>query len=123
MCSSDLFDGLAELGRRGGADTLNFAAGQRRLQDVGRVQRTFGRAGADQRVQLVDEDDGVLILHQLLHDGFEPLFKLSAILGPSDDQRQVQRQNFLFGQERRHVAIGDFCSVCFFLKVKGATFS
>src|ERR1035437_5401117 len=54
--------------------------------------------------QLVDEDDGVLVLHQLLHNGFEPLFKLAAILGAGHDQREVQRQDALVGQERRHVA-------------------
>ena len=55
-------------------------------------------------MQLVDEDDGVLILHQLLHDGLKPLFKLAAILGAGHNQRKVQRQNAFVGQERRHVA-------------------
>ena len=58
-------------------------------------------------MQLIDEDDGVLILHQLLHDGFEPLFELAAILGAGHDQRKIERQNALVGQERRHVALGD----------------
>jgi hypothetical protein len=100
-------DRLAELGRRGRADALNLAARKRGLQDVGGVERAFGRTGADQRVQLVDEDDGVLILHQLLHDGLQALFELAAILGAGDDQRKIERQNALVGQERRHVAIGD----------------
>ena len=102
-----LLDGLAEFGGRGGADALDFAARKGRLQDIGGVQRAFRRAGAHQGVQLVDEDDGVLILHQLLHDGLEPLFKLAAILGAGHDQRKIQRQNALVGQERRHVAFGD----------------
>ena len=102
-----LLDGLAELGRRGGADALDLAARERRLQDVGGVQRAFGRTRAHQRVQLVDEDDGVLILHQLLHDGLEALFELAAVLGAGHDQRKIQRQNALVGQERRHVALGD----------------
>ncbi len=92
---------------RGGADALDLAARQRGLQDVGGVERAFGRTGAHQRVQLVDEDDGVLVLHQLLHDGLQPLFELAAVLGAGDDQRQVERQNALVGQERRHVAVGD----------------
>ena len=100
-------DGLAELGRRGGADALNFAARERRLQNVGRVERAFGRTRAHQGMQLVDEDDGVLILHQLFHDGLEPLFELAAILGAGHDQREVQRQDALVGEERRHVAFGD----------------
>ena len=102
-----LLDRLAELGGRGGADALDFAARERRLQDVGGVERAFGRAGAHQGVQLVDEDDGVLILHQLLHDGLEPLFELAAVLGAGDDQRKIERQDALVGQERRHVALGD----------------
>ena len=102
-----LLDRLAELGRRGGADALDLAARERRLQDVGGVQRTFGRARAHQRVQLVDEDDGVLVLHQLLHDGLQPLFELAAVLGAGHDQRKVQRQDALVGQEGRHVALGD----------------
>jgi hypothetical protein len=37
-------------------------------------------------VQFVDKDDGVLILHQLLHDGLEPLLELTAILGAGHDE-------------------------------------
>ena len=102
-----LLDRLAIFARRGCADALDLAARERRLQDVGGVERTFGRARAHQRVQLVDEDDGVLVLHQLLHDGLQALFELAAILGAGDDQRKIQRQNALVGQERRHVAVGD----------------
>ena len=58
-------------------------------------------------MQFVDKDDGVLILHQFFHDGFQPLFKLAAILGARHDQRKIERQNALIGQERWHVAIGD----------------
>ena len=101
------FDRLAVFARRGGADALDFAAAQRGLQDIGGVERAFGRTRSDQRVQLVDEDDGVLALHQLLHDGLEPLFKLAAVLGAGDDQRKIERKDALIGQERRHIAIGD----------------
>src|SRR5581483_5502285 len=74
-------DGLAVLARSGRADTLNLAARQGRLQDVGGVERAFSRARAHQGMQFVDKNDGVLRLHQFLHDGLEPLFELSAILG------------------------------------------
>ena len=102
-----LLDRLAEFGGGGGADALNFAARKSRLQDVGGVERAFGRTRAHQRMQLIDEDDGVLILHQLLHDGLEALFELAAVLGAGDDQREIQRQDALVGQERGHVALGD----------------
>ena len=102
-----LLDRLAVLGRRGGADALNLAARERRLEDVGRVERPLGRARAHQRVQLVDEDDGVLILHQLFHDGLEPLFKLAAVLGAGHDQREIETQHALVGQEAGHFAVGN----------------
>ena len=52
-----LLDVLAVLVERRRADALQLAARQRRLEHVGRVDRAFGRAGADERVQLVDEQD------------------------------------------------------------------
>ena len=104
---SILLDVLAVLGRRRRADAANLAAGQRRLQDVRRVEGAFGRAGADQRVQLVDEDDDVRIVGQLLHDRLEALFELTAILGAGHDQRDVEREDPLVGEEVRHVAVDD----------------
>ena len=58
-------------------------------------------------MQLVDEDDGVLALHQFLHDGLEALFKLPAVFRAGHDQRKIERKNALVGEERRHIAIGD----------------
>ena len=52
-----LLDVLAELVERGGADALQLAARERRLEDVGGVDGAFGGAGAHERVQLVDEED------------------------------------------------------------------
>ena len=102
-----LLDGLAVLAGGGGADALDFAARQRRLQDVGGVERSFGRTRAHQGVQLVDEDDGVLRLHQLLHDRLETLFELAAVLGAGDDQRKIEPEDALVGKERRNFAVGD----------------
>src|ERR1019366_1544530 len=102
-----LLNGFAELGRSGGADALNFSARQRRLEDVGRVERPLSRTRTHQRVQFVDEDDGVLIFHQLFHDGLEALFELAAVLGASHDERQVQAEHALVGQESRYLAVSD----------------
>ena len=52
-----LLDMLAVLVERGRADAMQLAARQRRLQEVRRVHRAIGLAGADQRVHLVDEQD------------------------------------------------------------------
>ena len=52
-----LLDVLAVLVERRRADAAQLAAREHRLEQVGGVDRAFGRAGADERVQLVDEQD------------------------------------------------------------------
>ena len=93
------FDGLAILCRCGGSNTLNFSARECRLQNVCSVKRTFGGSCANQGMQFVDEDDGIRIIHELLHDGFKALFELATILGTCHNQGQVQYQNPLFCQK------------------------
>src|SRR6202158_500870 len=101
------FNRLAIFAGGGGTDALNFATRKRGLENVGGIQRAFRRSCANQRVQLVDEDDGVLALHQFLHDGLETLFKLAAIFCAGDDQREVQTKDALIRQEGRNVAVGN----------------
>ena len=108
-----LLDVLPVLGRRGGADAADLAARERRLEDVGRVERAFGRSGAHQRVQFVDEHDDVRVLGELLHDGLEALFELSAILRAGDDQRDVEGEDPLVGEEVRDVATHDLLRQAF----------
>ena len=62
------FDILAILIERGRPDAMQLAAGKRRLEHVRRVHRPFGFAGADQRVQLVDEENNVPGSRDLLQD-------------------------------------------------------
>ena len=50
-----LLDVLAVLVQRGRADAVQLAAGEHRLEHVAGVHRALGRAGADDGVQLVDE--------------------------------------------------------------------
>ena len=102
-----LLDVLAVLGGGRRPDAPDLAPRQRGLEDVGGVQRAFGRPGPHQRVQLVDEHDDVRVLDQLLHDRLQALFELPAILRARDDQRDVEGENPLVGQEVRHVADGD----------------
>ena len=89
------------------ADAANLAARERRLQNVGGVERPLSRAGADQGVQLVDEHDDVRVLGELLHDRLQALLELTAVLRARDDQRDVERQNALVTEEVRHVAADD----------------
>src|SRR5579859_1126925 len=100
-------DRLAVFRRRGCAYALNLSTRKSRFQNVGRVQRTLGGTGTHQSMKLVDEDDGVLILHQLFHDGLEPLFELATVLGPGDDEREIERQYTLVSEETGHFAVRD----------------
>ena len=52
-----LLDIFAVFVERGRADAMQLAAGQRRLQQVRRVHRAVGLAGADELMHLVDEED------------------------------------------------------------------
>ena len=100
-------DVLAVLVERRRADALELAARQRRLEDVRRVDRALGRAGADERVQLVDEEDRVVGVAQLLDDLLEPLLELAAVLGAGDERPDVERQDALVQQDLGDVAGDD----------------
>ena len=52
-----LLDVLAVLVERGRADAVQLAAREHRLEHVAGVHRALGLAGADDGVQLVDEQD------------------------------------------------------------------
>ena len=93
-----LLDVLAVLVERGGADALDLAARQGGLEHVGGVDGAFGRAGADQRVQLVDEQDGVLRPADLVHDGLDALLELAAILGAGDHHARSSSDEPLVAQ-------------------------
>src|SRR5438552_13113369 len=83
-----LLDVLAILVERRRADRLDLPARERGLEHVRRVDRALGRARADQRVQLVEEQDDVLRLPDLLHDRLEPLLELPAVLRAGDERAQ-----------------------------------
>src|SRR6476620_10139212 len=82
---SVLLDVLAVLVERGRADALQLAARERRLEHVRGVYCTLGRSGTNERVQLVDEQDDLLVLRDLVHDRLETLLELTAVLGAGDD--------------------------------------
>ena len=97
-------DVLAVLVQRGRADALQLAAGERRLEDVGGVDGALGGAGADERVQLVDEEDAVAAGAHLLDDLLEALLELAAVLRAGDQRADVEREHALALQRLRHVA-------------------
>jgi hypothetical protein len=99
---------LAVLVERGRADRAQLAAGEHRLQHVGRVDRALGGAGADDRVQLVDEDDQLALgLLDLAEDGLQPLLELAAVLRAGEEGADVELPDALALQPLRHVARDD----------------
>ncbi len=98
---------LAVLVERGRADRLQLAAGERRLQDRGGVDRALGGAGADEVVELVDEQDDVAPLLDLLHHLLQALLELAAVLRAGDERGQVERVDLLALQELGHLVRGD----------------
>ena len=105
---SVLLDVLAVFVERGCADRVQLAAGQHRLQQVGRVHRALRRAGTDHGVQLVDEQDDLpLGVLDLLQDGLEALLELAPVLGARDERAEVQRHDLLVLETLRDVAADD----------------
>src|SRR6476620_9368813 len=98
---------LAVLVEGRGADRLQLATGQRRLQDRGRVDRALGRTRAHQVMQLVDEQDDVAALGDLLHHLLEPLLELAAVLGTGHQRGQVERVDLLALQQLGNLVPGD----------------
>ena len=83
-------------------------AGKRGLEHVGGVDGALGRAGADQRVQFVDEkNDLALRVFNFLEDGFEPVFELAAIFSAGQHRAQVQGDHALVLQNFGHVTGND----------------
>ena len=99
---------FAVLGERGRADHPQFAPGEHRFEHVPGVECTFGGAGADDRVQFVDEEqDPSLRGGHLGQHRFEPLLELAAVLRPGDQRTHVERKDNLVAQAFRHVLVDD----------------
>ena len=109
-----LLDVLAVLVERRRADGVQLAARQHRLQHVRRVHRAFGRAGADDGVQLVDEqDDLALGVGDLLEHRLQALLELAAVLRAGDQRAHVERDDPLVLEPFGHVAADDAAGEAF----------
>ena len=101
-------DMLAIFIERGGADAMQFAARQRRLEQVRRIHRAIGLAGADERVHFVDEqDDAARRPLDFGQHRLQPLFEFAAVFGAGDERAHVERHELLVLEAFRHVAIDD----------------
>ena len=102
------FDVLAIFVERGRADGAQFAARERGLEHVGGVHRAFGRARADQSVQLVDEENDLAVgFGDFFQHGFQAVFEFAAIFRAGHQRRQIQRHDALRLQHFGHIAGND----------------
>ena len=100
-----LLDVLAVLVERRRADALDLTAAQRRLEHVADASMAPSAPPApDQRVQLVDEQDHVLGPADLVHDRFDPLLELPAVLRAGHHHGQVEHDDPAVVQDVGHVA-------------------
>ena len=102
-----LLEVLAVLVERGGADGLQLAAGQHRLEDRRRVDGAFGGAGADERVDLVDEQHDVAAGLDLLEHLLEALLEVAAVAAAGDQRAEVERVQLLVAQRVGDVVADD----------------
>jgi len=103
-----LLDVLAVFIERGCADAVQFAARQSRLQQVAGIHRAFGLAGADDGVQLVDEQNDVAALGlHLGQNGFQTLLELATVLRAGNQRTHVEREKLLVFEAFGHVALDD----------------
>ena len=91
-----------------GADALELAARERRLEQVRCIQRTAGsRTRADQRVDLVDEQHGIGLFLERLQNGLETLFEIAAVLGAGQQRTHVERVDLSLFEDLGHLALRD----------------
>ena len=103
-----LLDVLAVLVERGGADAAQLAARERGLEHVRGVGRALGGARADDRVQLVDEQDHLALrLGDLAQHRLQAVLELAAVLAARDQRADVERDQAAVLQALGHVAGDD----------------
>ncbi len=102
---------LAVLIQGGGADTLQLAARQGRLDHVGGVESALCVACSHDRVELIDEQDiltfGAL---KLLKDGLQAFLELAPEAGTCDERSQIQKKEPFVFENLGDIIVGDVLS-------------
>jgi len=102
------FEDAAVLGEGGRTDALHRTRAERGLEQVARVERAArGRTGADQRVDLVDEEHGVRLVLQVLEHTFQTLLEVTTVLGAGQQSAHVERVHDRVGKDLGHFVLRD----------------
>ena len=90
------FDMFAVLVERGRADAAKFAAGELRLEHVGGIGCALGGAGADERVQFVDEQNNLTVAGgDFLDERLEAILEFASILRAGNHRAEIHRDQRL----------------------------
>ena len=102
------FKNTAILGICGRTDTFELATRQGRLQQIRCIKcAARGRAGADDGVNFIDEQDAVGAFLELLEHGLEALFEITTVLGPCQQCAHIQRVHNGILENVRYIVLGD----------------
>ena len=85
------------------SDQLNFSAGERRLQDISRVQRALRASGSDQGVNLIQKKNQLWILGRFLNHALHALLEFTTVLRPGNHPGKIQRQQAIPFQSLRYL--------------------
>ena len=80
-------------------DTLDIPTRQFRFQNIGRIQRAFCRASANQRVHFIDKEDYILVSLHFIHNFFQPFLKIASVFGTCHQGTHIQRDDFFILQQ------------------------
>ncbi|KJV02376.1 hypothetical protein VF34_02190 [Rhodococcus sp. PML026] len=111
--SGVLLDVLAVLVEGGGTDGLQFATSQLRLENRRCVDGTFGGTCADERVQLVDEQDDVAAGVDLLEHLLQALLEVTAVTAAGHERAEVEGVELLVLERLGNLAVDDGLSQAF----------
>ena len=90
----------------GGADTAQMAFGEGGFEQVGGIHgAASGAACADDGVDFVDKQDGMLDFGQFFEHGFDAGFKVATVFGASQERAHIQRKHGGAGQRFGHIAV------------------
>ena len=100
-----LLDVLAVFVKRGRANRVQVATGERGLEDVTGVHGALGGTRAHDGMELVDEQDDLAFgLLDFLEHGLQAVLELAAVLGAGDQRAHVELDEVAVPQRARHVA-------------------
>ncbi|MPN16492.1 hypothetical protein SDC9_163836 [bioreactor metagenome] len=86
----------AVLIQRCGADQLQFASREGRLQDVACIHASLSISCANDFVDFIDEEDDLFVRPDFIHQLLHPFFELAADAGSLNERDDVQTDYFFF---------------------------